>query len=143
MPTIGEITTPGCLAGSIGAGGGFARPAAAPAGRRAPRPARAANAAARDADALAVLLDFDFGQAGLVQKLGQLVDQVAVDDRCFRRFCHRAFAGAHSFALAPISAGEAGDRQRVAVDAEAGDHRLRRLRDIGIVPEFFARDGYW
>ena len=35
----------------------------------------AAAGAARDAHALAVLLDLDFGQAGFVQELGELMDQ--------------------------------------------------------------------
>ena len=37
--------------------------------------------AARDTHALAVLFDLDFGQAGFVQKLGELVDQFVVDQR--------------------------------------------------------------
>src|SRR6185437_3863590 len=35
-------------------------------------------------------------------------------------------------------AGQSDDRQRVAVDAEAGEHGLGRLRHIGVVPEGFA-----
>ena len=37
------------------------------------------GATARDADTLTILLDFDFGEAGLVEKLGQLLDKLAVN----------------------------------------------------------------
>jgi hypothetical protein len=61
---------------------------------------RCGDRAARDAHALAVLFDLDFGQSGFVQKLGQLEDEGVVDQRCFRRFCHSLFR--LYFSLAPI-----------------------------------------
>ena len=43
----------------------------------------AAAGGARDADAGVAALDLDLGQAGLVQELGELADEVLVDDRFF------------------------------------------------------------
>ena len=37
--------------------------------------------AARDTYAQAILLDLELGQTGLIQELGQLVDEFMVDDR--------------------------------------------------------------
>ena len=63
------------------------------------------------------------------------MDQFAVDD-CLRRFCHARHS---AFLLGTEQAGKAGDRQRIAVDTEAADHRFCRLRNVGILPESFAR----
>ena len=87
MPTIGEVTTPGCFAGSA-----TATVATAGAGATAgiggtcvpPRRHHMRDRLARDAHAQALALDLDLGEAGFVEQLGQLADQVLFAQRFAR-----------------------------------------------------------
>ena len=91
----------------------------------------------RDAHAQAVVLDLDFGQAGFVEQLGELADQILVDRGVFGR----SLPCAPCSALAPLrrSCGEPVDRERIALDAEAADHGLGGQRDVGMMAEGLAR----
>ena len=79
MPTIGEGTAPGCFdvvaGGNIGGGGAAAAP------RRRRHRGDDRLALARDPHAHAAALELDFGEAGLVQELGELADHVMIDGR--------------------------------------------------------------
>ena len=127
-------TTPGCLRRIDGAAVDRDRrgDAVAPA-RSAPRPRRAPTCArlARDAHAQAVALDLDLGEAGFVEQLRQLADQVVFDRRRLRhRPARRTYAPRQSFALGcRHHRGKAGDGKRVALDAETADDALRAARD--------------
>ena len=111
------------------------------------------DAAAGNADALAVLFDFDLGQSGLVEELGKLLNEFAVDQCSFRRFCHsngsdvvcdagaapgRRIAWDILLFFCADDAGEALDRQRVALNTEARHDGLRSLRHVRVVTEGFA-----
>ena len=74
---MGEVTAPGCLPASAAAGAAAAAAAACATG--AGIAARDRARAARDADAHAFLLDFELGQPGLLQELGEFADQVLID----------------------------------------------------------------
>src|SRR6266700_3972396 len=94
---MGDVTTPGCLAGSSGAG------ALAGSGGRARR--RGRLRLARDPHALTLALELDLAQPGLVEQARQLAHEVGID-RGFAFVLALALAG-HGFELlrrAPISA---------------------------------------
>ena len=95
------------------------------------------RAAAADADAKAVALDLDFGQAGFVEQLGELADQLLVDGGLV--FGHVSWAPCSALALLGRHRGEAVDRERIALDAEAADHGLGGKRNIGMVAPGLAR----
>src|SRR5262249_13517979 len=93
---MGDVTTPGCLAGSSGAGslagGGGAR-------------RRGRLCLARDPHALTLALELDLAQPGLVEQARELAHEVGID-RGFALVLALALAG-HGFEplrRAPISA---------------------------------------
>src|SRR4029077_12809925 len=87
VPTIGEITTPGCFEWSIGLIGASAPACGATSTPTFGRRTCGSRCRPRHAHALAILFDLDFVQPGFVEKLGKLEDQLTIDD-CFRRLCH-------------------------------------------------------
>src|SRR3990172_4936532 len=131
---MGEITTPGCLAGSNGAatdsatgcGAGWltARTGAGAAATTALRATRT-----RWPFCSISISVRPVSSRSLVSSWMSLwsTSEVFGD-----------FAIGSAFFFRAEQAGEPGDRQRIAVDAEAADHRLRRLRHVGILPEAFA-----
>ena len=81
---------------------------------------------ARDAHALAVALELDLGQAGLVEQLGQLADQVVIDRglACSSARCILLRFRATVQLLPVEHRGKAADRERIAVDPEAAQRAL-------------------
>ncbi len=117
---MGEMTTPGCFDGSSGGSGAAAAGCATAQARRDATGARR-HAAARDAHALAVLFDLDFGEARLVEQLASVRGSDSrLTTGAFGVFCHDARLVIFDFA--PIMAARPRDRERIALDAEAADH---------------------
>src|SRR6476646_6790711 len=132
---MGESTTPGCLAGSSGAGldsaiactiGGALRAttgAGAGAALRATRtrmPSCSISISVRPVSSRSLVSSWISSRSTIV-------------------FGDFAIAGHSTFLLGVEQTGKAGNCQRVAVNAEPGDHRLCRFRYVRILPEALAR----
>src|SRR5450830_991017 len=135
---MGESTTPGCLAGSsgaatdsttgCGAGALTARGAAGAAAATVPRATRTR-----------------WPSCSISISVKPASSRSLVSSRIKSRSTIGAFGdfaielSASLFCFCADHAGQSGDGQRIAVDAETADHCLGRLGDVGILPEFFAR----
>src|ERR1700730_12796695 len=102
---MGDVTTPGCLAGSGGAGSLAGTDAWIAAGGRPRRRGRGRLHLACDPHALTLALELDLAQPGLLEQARQLAHEVGID-RGLTFVLALAVAG-HGFELlrcAPISA---------------------------------------
>ncbi len=131
MPTIGDLTAPGWLAGLTSRrrrggrwrGGGRAAGAGAAAGG-----GRDAGELALDDDPAAIVLDLDLAEIVLVEHLGELLHQVGIDPHRPLRHLSLSLIGT-PFSVAGRRLSETGGRVQsklVAERAEAGDRSPRR-----------------
>src|SRR5262245_59951518 len=133
VPTIGEMTTPGCFEGSIGltaasagacGGATSTRTAAGAAVAFAPRATRTRRPSCSSSISVRPVSSKSF-----VSSWMRSWSTIDLGDLPIRRSI---------FLFSADQGREAGDGQHIAVDAETGDHCLCRLGNIRIVPEGFA-----
>src|SRR6476660_9515708 len=135
VPTIGEITTPGCFEGSIGLMAASAPACGATSTRTlAGGPAAAAAARATRTRLPSCSISISFNPVSSRSWVSSWISSRST-------IVFGDFAIAWRSVLLPGAqqTGKAGDCKGVPVDTEAGDHRFCRFRNVGILPEAFAR----
>ena len=132
---MGDFTAPGCLAGSLHWRGWRRRLTCRSGGHATGAATRRLDGErARDAHLEPALLDLDLAQAGLVEELGKLADQLLLAAEVLalilgrHRFAFPSCAalscppGALSHDARPPAFGHGLERQLVTLGAEAADH---------------------